>query len=224
MKLRFASLSLLALGLMLAPAPAMAQQIVYSNGPTDGNDWAWAINLGAVVSDTFTLANENTSITGADFAMWLFPGDTLTSAQLSITSGPFGGGTSYFNGTVTFTQSNCVVNQYGFSLCNESTSFNGPTLNSGTYWLTLQNGSTPFGNPVYWDENYGPSQALRCCGTSQPVPNAVGTIPSESFTVLGFNEFTTTTGGPGTLPEPSSIMLFGTGILSLANIVRRKLR
>jgi hypothetical protein len=222
MKLRFASLSLLALGLGLAAAPAMAQQIVYSNGPTDGNDWAWAVNFSGVVSDSFFIANENTYITGADFVMWLFPGDTLTSVQLSITSGPFGGGTSYFDGTVTFTQNSCQTNQYGFDVCNVSTSFNGPALNGGTYWLTLQNGSVPSGDPIYWDQNSGPSQAFRCCGTNEPVPNAVGTIPSESFSILGYNEVTATT-GPGTLPEPSSLLLFGSGILSLANVVRRRL-
>ena len=54
--------------------------------------------------------------------------------------------------------------------------------------------------------------------------NSVGTIPSESFTVLGTNtSTTTTTTTTGTVPEPSSIMLFGSGILGLAGVLRRKL-
>ena len=39
-------------------------------------------------------------------------------------------------------------------------------------------------------------------------------LPSEAFTI---------TGGTGTTPEPSSIMLFGSGILGLAGVLRRKL-
>jgi hypothetical protein len=70
-------------------------QTVYSNGPINGNTDAWTINFGYVVSDTFNVANNGTTIGGASFGMWLFSGDTLTSAELSITSGE-NGGTSYF--------------------------------------------------------------------------------------------------------------------------------
>ncbi|HLI63715.1 MAG TPA: PEP-CTERM sorting domain-containing protein, partial [Terriglobales bacterium] len=141
------------------------------------------------------------------------PGDTLQSAELSITSGE-NGGTSYFDQTVNFTQSGCVSNSYGYDVCNETASFSGPTLNSGTYWVNLQNASSVDGQPVYWDENSGPSSASE---------NSVGTIPSESFTVLGTSTSTTTTTTTGTVPEPSSIMLFGSGILGLAGVLRRKL-
>jgi hypothetical protein len=84
---------------------------------------------------------------------------------------------------------------------------------AGTYWLNLQNASSR-GDPVYWDENSGPSSASE---------NTVGTIPSESFTVLGTQSTTTSTTTTGTTPEPSSIMLFGSGILGLAGMLRRKL-
>ena len=50
---------------------------------------------------------------------------------------------------------------------------------------------------------------------SQAWDNGVGTIASEAFTISG-----TTT---GTTPEPSAIMLFGSGILGLAGVLRRKL-
>ena len=106
MKLRLASLSLLTLSLMMAAVPATAQSI-YSNGPINGNNDAWTINFGYIVSDTFTMANNNTTITGANFGIWLFPGDTLTSAELSITSSE-NGGTSYFDQTVNFTAISCI--------------------------------------------------------------------------------------------------------------------
>src|SRR5271155_3343864 len=109
--MRIASLSLLALCLTLAAVPAMAQT-VYSNGPTNGNTDAWTVNFGFVVSDTFNTNSVNTTITGVDFAMWMAPGDVLVNAEVSITSSE-NGGSSYFDQTVSFTQSGCVGNQYG---------------------------------------------------------------------------------------------------------------
>jgi hypothetical protein len=211
MKIRIASLVLICL--TLAAVPAVAQTI-YSNGAINGNTDAWTINFGFVTSDTFNVTNNNTTITGGSFGMWLFSGDTLTSAELSITSGE-NSGTSYFDQTVNFTQGSCTANQYGYNVCQENTSFNGPTLNAGSYWLNLQTGSVPSGDPVYWDENSGPSQASE---------NSVGSIPSEAFTLLGYASSTTSTSTTGdSVPEPSSIMLFGSGILGLAGVLRRKL-
>ncbi|MFZ0793790.1 MAG: hypothetical protein WAM65_08470, partial [Candidatus Korobacteraceae bacterium] len=139
MKTRIVLISLLALYFALAVVPAMAQDL-YDNGSTNGNTDAWTINFGYVVSDTFRVCcnganggiSPDSTISGATFAMWLFPGDSLTSAELSITSSE-NGGTSYFDQTVNFTQSGCVGNEYGYNVCNESTSFSGPTLNAGTY-------------------------------------------------------------------------------------------
>ena len=211
MKLRIASLTLLLVALVAVPV--MAQDI-YDNGPTNGNTDAWTVNFGFTVSDTFTTTLANTQITGVTFAAWMAPGDILDSAEISITSSE-AGGTSYFDQTVNFTQAGCVGNQYGYNVCNESSTFTGPVLASaGSYWLNIQNASSAAGDPVYWDENSGPSSASE---------NTVGTIPSESFTVLGTQSTTTTTTTTGTTPEPSSILLLGSGILGLAGVLRRKL-
>jgi len=217
---------LFAVCVTLAVVPAMAQ-VVYSNGPTNGNTDAWTINFGFIVSDSFNLSMA-TTITGATFAMWLEPaapvgpcahcaygGDTLETAELSITSLE-NGGTSYFDQMLNFTQSNCVANSYGYNICQENTSFNGPSLNAGTYWLNLQNAVTREGNPVYWDENSGPSLASQ---------NMVGTIPSESFTLLGSFELKNSPDGSqqSSTPEPSSILMLGAGILSVASLFRLKI-
>ena len=58
--------------------------------------------------------------------------------------------------------------------------------------------------------------------------NSIGSIPSESFTVDGCNlggceTSTTTTSTTTSVPEPSSIMLLGSGILGLASLLRRRL-
>jgi PEP-CTERM motif-containing protein len=192
------------LALCLAAVPAVTQTDVYDNGPTNGTVDAWGINVGAVTSNSFVLAS-NQTVTELNFAAWLFPYDVLEIAEVSITSSEFGG-TTFFDGVVSFTQSDCVENQLGWKVCNETGSFGPLNLNAGTYWLNLQGASAGNEDPVYWDENSGPSMASE---------NSVGTIPSESFTLLG--------GSSGTTPEPSSIMLFGSGILGLAGILRRKL-
>jgi PEP-CTERM motif len=206
LKLRIASLSLLAL--CLAVAPAMAQTI-YNNGPINGTTDGWTINNGFVVSDTFTISGS--VVPALIFGAWTFPGDVLQTAEVTITSSEFGG-TVYTDQVVSFTQSGCSGNQYGYNVCTETGSF-GTAVNlaSGTYWLNLQNAVVNTGDPVYWDENSGASQASE---------NSVGTIPSEAFTVLGGSTTTTPT---GSTPEPSTVMLFGSGVLGLAGILRRKL-
>jgi len=168
---------------------------IYDNGPINGNTDAWDINFGFIVSDSFNVAAGNqTSITGMSFGAWLFSGDTVTSVEVSITSGE-NSGTSYFDQTVNFTQGSCTSNQYGYNVCTETGTFSGPTLNAGTYWVNLQNASVPNGDPVYWDENSG----VGCQGSGCPSlasENSVGSIPSESFTILGSATTTTTPPAP----------------------------
>jgi len=208
LKLRIALLSLFAL--CLVAVPAMAQYTIYSNGAINGTTDAWTINFGFVVSDTFTVGSGGAPVNGLNFGAWVEPGDVLETAEVEITSSEFGG-TTYTDQVVNFTQSGCSGNQYGFNVCTESGNLGTRVnLSSGTYWLNLDNAVVNDGDPIYWDENSGPSSASE---------NTVGTIPSEAFTVLG-GESTTTN---SSVPEPSSIMLFGSGILGLAGVLRRKL-
>ena len=69
MKLRLASLSLLALHLILMVVPVAAQGI-YNNGPINGNTDAWTINFGFIVGDSFTVSTGNTTLTGLSFGAW----------------------------------------------------------------------------------------------------------------------------------------------------------
>jgi len=213
--MRIASLTFLCLTLML---PASAQ-VLYDDGPINGNVDAWTINFGFVASDTFTLLN-NSTVSGFNFGAWEFPGDTLTSVGWSITSQP-DGGTLYGSGTASgsnLTDQFISINQFGFDIDLITVSGLNVNLNAGTYWLNLQNAMVPSGDPVYWDENSG----IGCKGDNGmgggcPSGAAFGfePIPPEAFDITG------TSGGA--TPEPSSIVLFASGVLGVAGLKRRKL-
>ena len=154
----------------------LPQDEVYDNGPINGTTDAWTINFGFVTSDSFTVGSGGGTANALSFGAWLFEGDVLQSVEVTLTSAPFGG-TVYFDGVVSLAQGGCSGNQYGFNVCTEtSANFSGPNLASGTYWLNLSNAVVNSGDPVYWDENSGPSMAYE---------NTVGTIPSEAFTIDG---------------------------------------
>lgn len=191
--------------LLLAALPAIAQQDLYDNGPTNGTIVGWTINFGFIVSDTFTLSS-NSTVNGLTFAAWLFPGDVLQTVEVAVTSSEFGG-TTYFDRTVNFTAGSCFSNG-GFNVCNETGMFPGINMNAGTYWVNLFGAVVNTGDPVYWDENNGPSLSSE---------SSDGSIGSESFTILGSSGSLT-----GTTPEPGSLVLFTSGVIAVCGFVRRK--
>ena len=212
MKLHIASLMILC----LAAVPVSAQ-ILYENGPINGNTDAWPFNYNSpyVVSDTFLLSS-NSTVGGFEFGVWEFPGDTLTSVGWSITSME-NGGTVYGSGTVSgknLVDTFLSINSYGYNIDEITATGLNVNLTSGTtYWLNLGQGQNSSGNPVYWDENSGIGCKSNGC-PSQASEVDIGTVPSESFTITGVS---------GTTPEPNSVLLFGSGILGLAGMLRRKL-
>jgi PEP-CTERM motif len=220
MKLHIVLLTILCLA--LAGMPAWAQWS-YDNGPINGNTSAWTINSGYVVSDTFYAGGTST---GFSFGAWEYPGDTLTSVDWSITTAENGGttigsGTATTSGGIggTLTDQPLFGNSQGYRVdLITVTGMNVATASGNIYWLNLQNAVVPSGDPVYWDENSGTGCGGSGGGANCPSfasENQLGTIPSEAFTVSG--------NGGGTTPEPSSIMLLGSGILGLAGVLRRKL-
>jgi hypothetical protein len=211
--LRIASLSLftvLCLALTVLPAAA---DVVYDNGPVNGQVNGWTINNGFVVSDSFDLTRKST-IQGFDFAVWAFPGDTPQKVDWSLTSAA-NGGTIFGSGTANLTSQFLFTNLDGFDIDEETVTGLNVSGEAGSYWLNLQNAVTLQGNPLYWDENSGVGCTSAGC-PSQASESSVGTIPSEAFDIYG------TTGGQ-LAPEPSSFMLLGSGILGLATYLRRRL-
>jgi uncharacterized membrane protein YphA (DoxX/SURF4 family) len=67
-KTRFLSLTLLAMMTfaVVAVIPAAAQ-ILYENGPINGNTDAWTFNFGFTPTDSFTISGGSSTVTGCLF-------------------------------------------------------------------------------------------------------------------------------------------------------------
>jgi hypothetical protein len=212
MKLRVTSLSVLALCcLMLAVTPAMADTI-YDNGSYNGTVDAWTINFGFSVSDSFTCGGSSCSVEDFHMVNWNIPGFVTTGAEIQLRASSFG--TDYADLTLAPSGSTDLgSNQFGYELWQYDFTFAAVQVPNGTSWVTLSNATDSGGNPVYWDENSGPSSAYE---------NSVGSIASEAFTLTGTFCGSGADCGPP-VPEPSSIVLFGSGFLGVVGILRRKL-
>ena len=214
MRTRACLLFIVVAAVLLIGLPAAAQ-ILYENGPINGETDGWTINEGFVVNDSFTISTGSSTINGLSFGAWLTQGDVLQSVEVYLASEPFGG-TVYFNGQVNVTQSNCFVNNYGYDVCTETASFGGPTLPNGTYWLSLLNATVSNGDPVYWDENQGVGCHSEGCPSQACEGGCIGSIPSEAFSILGSGS------GTGSVPEPGSLALVGAGCFAIIETLRRR--
>ena len=193
------------LNLAVAVVPAAADDILYSNGPYNGELNAWEIGNGVTVSDSFTLGKA-AQIKAISFVAWVIPGDTLSEVDGSFSATENGPAGTVINGSRSNIKNNVVAtNEYGYEVDLITLTGLDINLNAGTYWLNIDTALTDQGDPVFWDENSGPSLASQ---------SALGTIPSESFTLTG--------GSGGTTPEPSSLALVGSGVLGLGGLLRRR--
>jgi hypothetical protein len=227
--MRIATLSLLVLCLALT---ASAQ--IYSEGPIDGNDNAFFVTgpnlpnfLGSVqdISDGFVAANSGT-VTDIEIGEWSV--GTPTTISYSLSASAFGNELGQFD--VTQNAGNTTLlftNSFGYGVYDSNASISGgPSLNAGsTYWLTVSNADDASHDGTQaWDIPNGGSGGPATCNFRQSGTNFGDCgLGGESFTLSSSATTTTSTTTSGTTPEPSSIMLLGSGILGLAGVLRRKL-
>jgi hypothetical protein len=203
---------------VIASVPASAGTL-YSNGPSSFETAAYPINFGNAISDSFTIA-ANSTATSATFVVWVFSGDTLSSVDWSIGSSAFAGTatTATTAGTLIGTNGNaCAIFVETCDVFTETISLGSLELTAGTYWFTLENAVAPdpgnpaFTDPVFWDQSNGPSTADEAGVGNLNGADGPGTN-SETFSI----------NGPSVVPEPSSLLLMGSGLLSFAGMMRRR--
>jgi len=151
--------------------------VFYANGPSNGlcdiqncDVDAWTVNFGFSVTDTI---GSGGNVNSFNLAFWLLPGDTVQSVDWALGTSAFGSNLGY--GTASVSDQFLFTNTYGYDIHQITITGLNVAVSTGD-WLTLQNAVVNTGDPAYWDENAGPSQAET---------NGVGTIPSESFNVSG---------------------------------------
>jgi hypothetical protein len=160
-------------------------------------------------------------MTSFTFAEWVGSGATPLTVDWAVGTSSFGidvgSGTGNISASLLCTNGQpfnggLCGGGFGYDVYNSTVSIPNLILNGfTTYWLTLTNATDSFGGRDAWDINSGPSLAYH---------STLGQVTSESFTVNGT---TLTVLVTGQTPEPTSIMLLGSGILALGSVVRRKL-
>jgi hypothetical protein len=155
-----------------------------------------------------------------DFAEWTPTGTTPTTVTWALSGihefgNELGMGTASVGaGTLSF--DHFADNTFGYSVyITHILSLPGAGLMSSPnqYWLTLGGANDSQGTQFdAWDLNNGPATCFFAVGGVEQGGCGAG---GESFTI--------STGPNPSTPEPSSIMLFGSGILGLAGVLRRKL-
>ncbi len=200
--MKHTGITLLTAFLWVLPASA---GVIYSNGPANGTIDTRSMSGGYAITDSFVVSTA-TVATGADFAAVTYQGSVPLTVDWAIGWTAFG--TDLGSGTgATLSNSGLTTATYfgdSYDLQTSTFSFGGVRLAAGTYWLTLQNGtSTSHDFRINWDVNNGASSAQQ---------TTVGSISSEAFEVLN---------SAPSAPEPGTIalMVAGLGVI----VYRRRL-
>ncbi len=135
----------------------------------------------------------------------------MTSVDWGIESTP-GGYPDSFTAPTTQTFLFPETTFGGFDVDQETIALSG-TYAPGTYYLTLQNGVTSNGDPIYWDINNGPSVAYE---------NSIGNVDNYLFS--GSNSTAFAINGTTATPEPSSLLLLGSGLAGMVGMIRRRVK
>jgi hypothetical protein len=223
MKLRIGSLSLLTILCLTLTASAGT---FFNDGGIDGNDNGFYITgpsfpnpAGSFqdISNGFVSAASGTP-TQLEFGEWVLSGSTPTSISYELGTTAFG--TDLGFGTVAQNSSNSIflfTNGFGYGIYDVTIPVTSLAMTAGNeYWVSLSNAANTGGTQSGAWDLAGPSGGPATCNFRQS-----GTNYGDCGT--GGESFTLSAPCCGPTPEPSSILLFGSGILGLAGVLRRKM-
>ena len=206
-------------------------QTIFSEGPIDGNDNAFFVTgpnlpniVGSVqdISNGFVAASSSNFFTYLEFGEWSV--GAPTSFGWSLSASAFGN--ELGSATVAQNAGNSTLlftNGFGYGVYDVKASITPAALTAGnTYWLSISNATDASNDGTQaWDVPNGGSGGPAICNFRQSGTNFGACI--EDGVIFGGESFTISSLPPPTTPEPSSILLFGSGILGIAGILRRRL-
>ncbi len=212
------SLTLLLVLVCLAVAAPAFAGVIYTDGPTTGTNLALFIdgpNPGGPfiesISDGFVASASGTA-SSLDFGMWVPTNSTPTAVSWWLGTTAFGGDISS-GSTAQVSYTYLLASGYGYDVYEATvTGLSGSLTAGSSYWLTLGNGNNSFGNQnAAWDISNGPATLHVHKQWLAAAHAHISGKPSPSI------------GTSSPTPEPGSMMMFGTGILALAGVLRRKI-
>lgn len=192
---------------LLSLLPRAHAAVVYENGVFDGTQEAATISSPQQLSNSFTVG-QHSILTNATLGLWSRAGSAPVSVTWSIGTTAFGAELGSATVLLTNEEQTSVP---GFTTYL-STFMLDLELEAGNYWFTLSNGLSSPDSYLGWDINSGPSQAFYRNNIDQ------GPAPSEYFRLEG-----KVVDEPNPVPEPTSLAIFGFGLVCLAASRRRDL-
>ncbi len=203
MKFRLASSLFLAVCFLAGSGiSAHAIDVLYNNG--GGSEFLpmWDISGSNMASNQFTCSFGTCNTQILEFDATPTWGTDATTVNWSVTSSPLAGGTTFASGTSALPQfyacdPDGVVCLFDINFAT--------TLSGGSYYLNLSGVDAPLG----WDTTSHPLNGNNAY-------SIVNGVETDNIQGLGFKIEGTST------PEPGSVLLFGSGVLGVAGVLRRR--